>query len=624
MQILRPFFYILAALPLPAANITATVAQSTSVGTGTTAIDLTADGDTDWGIWQNTNRSLTNRMDGGSEFDVLSLLGAATDTWLIFPNPQNSYNWTNGTPTTMGSNVTQGARAELHSNGDGVRLTIDVATAGAYQLKYYTTTFDVNLDATASLATGGVSDTAVGTYAPNALEKYKYTVDFVTDGADTLTVDLVKNGGSNNVLSFEAFSLKTVSGNPDPNLAIDPSFLFSNDGTPESFQIAYNNSGTGGPVRVTSITPGGADASYFSIDSFTTPVAARGSGAIRFTFDPTDGNRSYNATLTIASDDPDSPSTVIDITVQSSVLSLGKIVCIGDSITEANALRTAGDGNWSWRYAFWKHLVDANVAHEFVGTRTANHSGASVYPDYNGQAFVNRHEAIWGFSAQERASSATTYLGNLKSQGDTPDTAIIFCGCNDVPVNLNVSAATVRDRIGTIVDNLQGDIGANGNPDVRILLVSIIPRFTGGGTTPDVRNGRYQEINNLLATLATTETTATSTVSYVDIFPLFNSPPGLLYDGIHPNGDGEQVLADQIFAALRPVPSIIDIALEVSGDVVLTLDGSVVGLTVQQSKDLAPGSFSDVPSTPGANTLTIDAIDVDPEMDGKDFYRVRN
>ena len=71
-------------------------------------------------------------------------------------------------------------------------------------------------------------------------------------------------------------------------------------------------------------------------------------------------------------------------------------------------------------------------------------------------------------------------------------------------------------------------------------------------------------------------------------------------------------------------PNIIDIALEVSGDVVLTLDGSVAGLTVQQSNDLGPGSFSDVPSTPGANTLTIDAIDVDPEMDRKDFYRVRN
>ena len=89
------------------ATLSVSLGQSTDNGTtGGTAIDLTTEGDTDWGIWQNTNRSLTNRMDGGSGFDSLSLLGGATDTFLIFPNPQNSYNWTNGTPTTMGSNVT--------------------------------------------------------------------------------------------------------------------------------------------------------------------------------------------------------------------------------------------------------------------------------------------------------------------------------------------------------------------------------------------------------------------------------------------------------------------------------------------------------------------------------------
>ena len=70
------------------------------------------------------------------------------------------------------------------------------------------------------------------------------------------------------------------------------------------------------------------------------------------------------------------------------------------------------------------------------------------------------------------------------------------------------------------------------------------------------------------------------------------------------------------------VPDIIDITLDGSGDVVLTLDGSADGLQAQQSDDLA--GFSDVDSTAAGNTLTIDSADVDPNGDGADFYRVRN
>ena len=55
---------------------------------------------------------------------------------------------------------------------------------------------------------------------------------------------------------------------------------------------------------------------------------------------------------------------------------------------------------------------------------------------------------------------------------------------------------------------------------------------------------------------------------------------------------------------------------------ILTLDGPVAGLTVQQSDNLT--GFSDIPSTANGNTLTIDASDTDPDANGRDFYRVRN
>ena len=72
------------------------------------------------------------------------------------------------------------------------------------------------------------------------------------------------------------------------------------------------------------------------------------------------------------------------------------------------------------------------------------------------------------------------------------------------------------------------------------------------------------------------------------------------------------------------MPEIIDVEVDGDGNVVLTLDGPAAGLTAQQSNDLTGGSFGDVASSPGTNTLTIDASLVDPNGDGADYYRIRN
>ncbi len=237
-------------------------------------------------------------------------------------------------------------------------------------------------------------------------------------------------------------------------------------------------------------------------------------------------------------------------------LSLGRLLFIGDSITEGKASRPDGDGNWSWRYAFWKKLVDLGVSYQFVGTRTNNAYGkTSTYPVYKGCKFTNRHEAIWGTTALERGNSAPTYLGKILATGGAPDTAIIFLGGNDVPIDLSVSAETVRDRVKTIIDYCQGDLGNSGNAAIRILIISVLPRFTGGFLDiPDVRNTRFEEINSLLKTLASAETTSSSKVSFLDLVPEFNSSPELLYDGTHPNGDGENLIGKAVFDVFFPPP----------------------------------------------------------------------
>ena len=275
---------------------------------------------------------------------------------------------------------------------------------------------------------------------------------------------------------------------------------------------------------------------------------------------------------------------------------VGRVLCIGDSITEGDANRPAGEGNWSWRYLCWQNFVDFRINHEFVGTRTANQNGSSVYPIYSGQTFLNHHEAIWGTSLSEREFNAPIYLGALRSAGKTPDTAIILCGGNDVPNDLSVPAAAVRDLAKSLVDRLQGDVGTAGNPNIRILLVSILPRFIG--TTPSVRNPRYIEINALVGQLAAAETTATSQVLYLDVFALFDSP-ARFYDGTHPTGYGEQLLGNAIFAALVPDMPAVQLRLDSIDQTTQRVKFSVRAhgprmVQIQSSTSLAPRSWTNL------------------------------
>ncbi|WP_083913005.1 sialate O-acetylesterase [Rubritalea marina] len=436
------------------ADLAVSLSQSASGAQGSTAIDLSADGTLDWGAWDGALTVPGQSMDGGIGFTSLTAIGNTSFDGGSFYG-QNQYSWSNGSPTASGSTSFAG-NATIAAVGDGVRLTLDVANAGTYQLKFYATTYELNLDATVRLASSGTTDTIAGNYQSNSTEKYEYTIDFTTDGADTLTLDLVKSGGNNAIFAYEAFSLAAVS-----------------------------------------------------------------------VHEPVEG--------------------------------LGKIICIGDSLTEASATHTAGDGNWSWRYPFWKHLVDQGIAHEFVGTSTNNYDPVnpdafSVYPDYSGQTFVNRHEGYWGLGAVHLANMAPSFLSTLKDQDETPDTAVVFLGGNDIGHDDTTTAEDVRDNLKSIVDNLQGDVGSHGNPNIRILLVSILPRFNadvnGDFTVPKAENLHYVAINGLLSTLAADESTASSEVSFLDLASTFDTAADVYYDGVHPNANGEQIEADSIYGAL--------------------------------------------------------------------------
>jgi lysophospholipase L1-like esterase len=544
------------ALAAPAASVNLSLAQSATGSSKSVSLDLTAEGGLDWGIFTGDDTtpasiSPSQRKSGASAFVSLGSTGGAVNETATFPNPTRLYSWTNGNPTTSGNTSALGhERLVLGANGAGSLLTIQVPSAGSYRLVFYTAVYDVQLQGVATLASGATR-TVNGT-AGSGLQDFVWTVDFTTDAADTLTLAVTRSGDTNSIYAIEAFHLKQSAA--QPVLSIAPSAQFNNNYTAQSYTIPFQNTGQQ-PLSISSVTMGGADAAYFSPGAVTSPVLAGGSGVLNFNFNPTGGARIYQATITVNSNDPVSPAKSVAVSVLSSPNQLGRLLCIGDSITEASGTRPAGNGNWSWRYPFWKRCVDAGVGVEFVGTRTSNNGGASSYPAYSGQSFSNRHEAIWGTSAQERDSSAATYLGTLAGSGKTPDTAVIFCGGNDLPQNLSGSPATVRDRIKSIVDKLQGDVGSAGNPSIRILLVGILPRYINGPAyeTPDPRNStHFAELNVLLQTLAANETTGISKVTYVDTTAPFTNDSTLFYDGVHPGGAGEQIIGDAIFGVLVP------------------------------------------------------------------------
>jgi hypothetical protein len=100
----------------------------------------------------------------------------------------------------------------------------------------------------------------------------------------------------------------------DPSLQIASNFTFTNHGASESFQLPFSNGGESQSLTISTVTPGGADAAYFVIDSVTSPVAVAGNGTINFTFNPTESGP-YVAQFTIASNDSATPSKVVNLTV---------------------------------------------------------------------------------------------------------------------------------------------------------------------------------------------------------------------------------------------------------------------------------------------------------------------
>lgn len=204
-----------------------------------------------------------------------------------------------------------------------------------------------------------------------------------------------------------------------------------------------------------------------------------------------------------------------------------RILCIGDSITQADA------DHYSYRYVLWKMLVDEGIDFDFVGAQRDHYGGVPNWPVYKGHVFDRDHEGHWGYRVDQVLAGLPVWLAGYA----VPDIALIHIGSNDM-YHGEAHESTKRE-VGSIITVLR-----DRNPSIKIILCTLIPwRWLEDGV---------RQLNLHLAEIPGEMGSVASPIVLVDQFSGFD-PFADSYDGIHPNSSGELKMAQRFFAALRPL-----------------------------------------------------------------------
>ena len=218
------------------------------------------------------------------------------------------------------------------------------------------------------------------------------------------------------------------------------------------------------------------------------------------------------------------------------------ILPLGDSITHAEINRA------SYRYFLWKKLIDAGIEFDFVGSMNTQldtySKGDTPQPDYQGQSFDKDHEGhfawevnhIWG----GRNPNNNTGSGSLDQWMEAYDfdIALLHLGTNDAFMGQN-NHQTIFE-IKAIIEKLRLD-----NPNVVTLLARVIPTAKGQREAAAV-----EQLASLIPSIIDEMNTEESPVILVDMFEGFDVK-ALTYDGVHPNEQGEQEMANRWFDAIK-------------------------------------------------------------------------
>lgn len=239
---------------------------------------------------------------------------------------------------------------------------------------------------------------------------------------------------------------------------------------------------------------------------------------------------------------------------------LGKIVCIGDSITQANGSVA------SYRYALWKHCVDSGTAYTPLGSMSIFQNGQPASPvaaDYLGKTFPNFHEGHYGWDVAWTVDGKS--VGNRPNTGQNTGgiaewsakygrqlkTATLLMGVNDLSRgngSPTYSDEKIVENTKTLVKKLQKNAPRLDAVHVFSVLPSAQAMWGNGRGVPRPAIEKYNVL--LKANIAKGSWNHGKTkVIYHDITPGFD-PAEHTYDRLHPNAQGELVVASNIARAL--------------------------------------------------------------------------
>jgi len=212
-------------------------------------------------------------------------------------------------------------------------------------------------------------------------------------------------------------------------------------------------------------------------------------------------------------------------------------MCLGDSITQGSKQHP------SYRYRLWKKLIDHAFDVEFVGTAHANFGGDPYVKGtkHKGKTYANRHEGHWGWTADEILNGKAGE-GKLQNrlQDYTPDVVLMHLGTNDMFRNQPLDETV--NELREIVRQLRAD-----HPSVTIFIAQLIPADAQRVGPQAAQN--IQLLNARIPALVQELHTAASPLILVDQFSGFD-PTADTYDGVHPDGSGEEKMAQKWYVAL--------------------------------------------------------------------------
>lgn len=218
------------------------------------------------------------------------------------------------------------------------------------------------------------------------------------------------------------------------------------------------------------------------------------------------------------------------------------IACIGDSITQG---RGGDKPELSWRYPFWKLLIDNEIKHEFVGSMKKGFTSTPEYPDYKGRTFSNINEGHWGWTTAAVAEKLPGWVAGYKGL----DIALIQLGSNDGKKHKknNLTEAQGVEASGEDYKKLIAILRKK-NPKVKIVFGECMHAWKP-----------FPALNKKMKAVAKELSTEESPIVVAELSKGWISNPEKknsdTIDWVHTSVRGDKKMADEFWKTLKPLLS---------------------------------------------------------------------